>query len=105
MVEGRNVMLRLADIEGGTDQDARLVAGPLADDLRTQRVGAQQAIGAVLFGGADGDQDGLGAGQIGLDLGPGGKMKLHQTPCGLHRDHSTIVAETSPKETRQCPRA
>ena len=71
------MVLRLADIEGGPDQDSRLVARPLADDFRAQRVGAQQPVGAMLFGGADGDQDGLGLGQVGLDLGPGGQMKLH----------------------------
>ena len=71
-------MLRLADIEGGADQKSRLVAGAAGDDFRAQRVGAQKPVGAMLFGRADGNEDGLGAGQIGLDLRPGGKMKLHQ---------------------------
>ena len=67
----------LADSEGWADQKAALVTCPLADDFRTQRVGAQQTVGTMLFGRADGDQDGFGFGQIGLDLGPSGKMELH----------------------------
>ena len=58
------MMLRLADIESGADQEPRLVAGALADDFRTECIGSQQPVGAMLFGGADGDQDGLGFGQI-----------------------------------------
>ena len=71
-------MLGLADIEGGPDQDAGFVAGAAGDDFRAQRVGAQKPVGAMLLGRADGDEDGLGARQIGLDLRPGGQMKLHQ---------------------------
>ena len=56
------------------------ISGPLADDFGAERVGAQQPVGTVLFGGADRDQDGLGFGQIGLDFRPGGKMQLHVVP-------------------------
>ena len=88
------MVLRLADIESGPDQKFAIRAGAPADDLRAQRVGAQQAIGAVLFGGADGDQDGLGAGKIGLDLRPGGKMKLHS--CLDLELSSAIIAPSQP---------
>ena len=54
-----------------------LVAGTLADDLRTQRVGAEQSVWAMLLSRSDGNQDCLGLGEIGLDFGPGGEMKLH----------------------------
>ena len=74
------MMLCLADIECGADQKAAFIPRPLADDLGTQRVGAQQPVGTMLLGGADGDQDRLGPGQIGFDLGPGGMMKLHMPP-------------------------
>ena len=74
------MMLGLADIEGGRHQEPRLVARPPRNDLRTKRIGAKQPVRAVLLGRTDGDQDGLGLDQIGLDLRPGGKMKLHAKP-------------------------
>ena len=70
-------MLGDADIEGGADENAALVARAFGDDLRTQRIGAQKAVGAVLLGRADGDQDRLRLGQIGFDFRPGGEMELH----------------------------
>ena len=73
-------MLRLADIEGGADQKARFVARAPRDDFRAQRIGAEQAVRPMLLGRADGNEDGLRSGQIGLDFRPGGKMKLHSLP-------------------------
>ncbi len=57
-------MLGLADIEGGPDQEIAILTGAAADDFRAQRVGTQKAVGAMLLGRADRDQDGFGAGEI-----------------------------------------
>src|SRR5579871_4816472 len=51
----RHVMLGLSDIEGGANENARLVAGAARNDLRAQRVGAEQAVRSVLFRRSDGD--------------------------------------------------
>ena len=53
----RHVVLRLADIEGGRDQNAGLVARALADDLRAQRIGAEQAVRPMLLRRADGNSN------------------------------------------------
>jgi hypothetical protein len=72
-------MLRLADIEGRPDEKAGLVACAPGDDLGANAVGAEQTVRPVLLGRPDGDQDRLRFREIGLDLRPGGKMKLHGT--------------------------
>ena len=73
----RHVMLRLPDIEGRPDQDAALVARALGDDLRAQRIGAEQPVRPMLLRRADGNENGLRRLQIFVDFRPGGEMELH----------------------------
>jgi hypothetical protein len=66
------MMLRLADIEGRPDQDVRIVRRrAMRDDLRAQRVGAEEPVRPMLLGRADGDDDALRVLEISIDLGPG----------------------------------
>ncbi len=56
-----------------------LVARAARDDLCAQRIGAEQPVGAVLLGRADGNDDGLRGREIGFNFRPGGKVELHQS--------------------------
>lgn len=78
-------MLRLAHVEGRADQDARLVARAPRDHFGTERVGSEQAVRPVLLGRADGNDQRLGGGEIGLDLGPSGEVELHE--CLFSKKH------------------
>ena len=72
------MMLRHADRNGRRHQRAHLLAGAAGDHLGGQRVGADQARGAMLLGRADGDDDaGLGL-EIVVDELPGFELKLHE---------------------------
>ena len=55
------MVLRAADIEGRPDEDVirRQALGMVGDDLRAQRIRADEAVRPVLFERADGDDDGL----------------------------------------------
>src|SRR5206468_957768 len=73
----RHVMLRLADIEGGTHEEARLVARAPGDRFRRDTVGAEEAIRPMLLRRADGDEYGFRFAEVFLDFRPGGEMQLH----------------------------
>ncbi len=72
-----HVMLRHADRYGRRDQGAGLLAHAREADLPGERVGADQPGRAVLLGRADRHDDPGAPLEIGFDLGPGGKLKLH----------------------------
>ena len=76
------MMLGHADVEGGRHQDVAALLGLMGDDLWAQPVGAQQAGGAMLLVGADGNDHCLRALQEALDLGPGGQVKQHGAISG-----------------------
>src|SRR6202035_1128534 len=46
----RHMMLRLTDIEGGANQEARLVPRPPRNNFRAQGIGAQKTVRPMLFG-------------------------------------------------------
>jgi len=71
------VMLRVADIDRRADQRARGLADARRDRLGADRVRADEAVGTVLLGRADGHDDALGVAEIGLDLFPGLEMEQH----------------------------
>jgi len=48
------MMLGHADVDGRRHQDVQFAANALGDQFRADGVGADEAGGAVLFGGADG---------------------------------------------------
>ena len=93
----RHVMLRLADIESGTDQEIAIVAGALPMISGHSASVPSRPLGPCCSVEPIGIRMALERGQIGLDLRPGRKMKLHMPPyCGAV-DHSTIAPEASPK--------
>ena len=71
------MMLGDANIEGWSDQQPGFRAGLGGDHFRADGVSADQPVGTMLLGGADGDDDPLAAGQISLDLWPGRVMQQH----------------------------
>lgn len=74
MVPETQVVLGHADIEGRADQNVGVLLRLVGDDLRAHPVGAQQAGGAVLFVGTDGNHHRAAAFQKLPDLDPGGGM-------------------------------
>ncbi len=75
-----HVMLGHADRNRRRDQRLHRLAQAAANDLGGQGVGADQAVGPVLLGGADRHDD-SGAGlEVFLDLGPGAKLQQHLSP-------------------------
>ena len=66
------VMLGHADVEGGADQQVGVLLRLMGDDFRAHPVGAQQAGGAVLFIGTDGNHHRAAAFKELADLDPGG---------------------------------
>src|SRR4029077_14436904 len=73
------MVLGHADGDGGRHQPLDLFAHSLGQRLRTDGIGADQAIGAMLFGGSDGNDDALASRQIALRIGPSLQRKKHCT--------------------------
>ena len=71
------MMLGHADVDGRRHHGLQIVADTIGDQFRAEGVGADEAGGAVLFGGADGLDNSRRTLQIGLDLGPGTKLQPH----------------------------
>ena len=73
----RHVVLGNADGDRGRDHGAYFFGGRVGRDARAYGVGSDQAIGAVLLGGANGHHDTGRFFQIGLDLGPRACVQFH----------------------------
>jgi hypothetical protein len=71
------VVLGHSDAERGRHQGIDIFAHAPSDELGANGVGADEAVGAVLFGGANGNDDAFGAFEIALDLLPGAKVEQH----------------------------
>ena len=56
--------------DGGADHGGGSVSDAAGDDLGAQRVGADQPVGAMLLGRADGQDDAVGVLEVGFHLLP-----------------------------------
>ena len=63
-------MDRNSNAYGGAYHGAGILADAAGDDLGAQRVSADQAVRAVLLGGADGQDDAVGLFEVGFHLLP-----------------------------------
>ena len=71
------MVLGHAHRNGGSDEGVDPVAHRLRQVLGANRIGADQAIGPVLFGRSDGHDDAVAVRQIALHIGPGLQMQKH----------------------------
>ena len=72
------VVLRHADRLGRTDQHPVTLAQRPGNRLGAERIGADRAVGAVLLGGTDGQDDARRVCQVGFHLLPGGVLQSHR---------------------------
>src|SRR4051812_44949174 len=73
-----HVVSRHADTDGRPDESAGRLADTQRDLFGTDRIGADQPVGAMLFGGADRQDDAARRFEIVFDLGPGAELKAHR---------------------------
>ena len=72
------VVVRSAKGGGGGDEDVQLLVNFPRDVVGNQHIGAQGHVGAVIFGAADGEEDGVLTFKVFLNLEPGAVFHSHR---------------------------